>query len=133
MSVFRWASGFLLGQSGWLLGGVVVLGLAAGAWLGNALQHRETLRVSAEHAEYQTQVLRYVASENAKVSEALSDLAKTQQRLQVEIQEQRRKDEAFSDNLIKELQRENGKSCPLSPATERYITSLLNREQVGRP
>ena len=131
MSVFRWASSFLLGRSWWMVAGVGLIGLLGGVWLGHSLEQRATLGVQLDLAEYKTSVAEARAKASEAALERYDGLQRSLQLIQETVQQASQKDQAFSDNLIKELQRDNGKSCPLSPAVERYITSLLNREQPG--
>lgn len=116
-----------VGGAWWVVAASALLSLSAGVWLGNALQSRETYRVKTELADYKAEVARSVAEENVSVLKEMKGLQRTLGELGKQLRERQAIDEAFSNNLIKDLQNANGTSCELSPAVRAYVDRVRDR------
>lgn len=120
-----------VGGAWWGAAAFGLLALGSGVWLGNALQSRETYRVETSFSDYKAQVAQSAAAGNARVLREMQGLQRSLKELMKEQQAKQAVDKAFSDNLIKELQNANGKSCPLSPAIVKYLDGVRNSQGAG--
>jgi len=115
----------------WLCLAVVAGGTVLGYSLGFQQARAQTLETQHRFDEYKLQVATDVNVENAAVVADIRALNKDLRRIVQSLQIQAAEDLTFSNNLQKDLQDANGKSCPLSPALSHYLDSLRSRPSAG--